>query len=172
MPHSCLIVFQRFEASGPPPPWASRPPGGAKMAPSGSNIPPKGQSSRFKIRSSRWVPVIKIIEATLSPWKAPSWPREGQTCPPKGIYQRLRHALFIDHGALRGDVGLMIYKRSSHPGVIVPTALFDRGLHVFICITGATSPASWPWEATPRLHLYDGSDKPCKLAAGGDFSKH
>ena len=56
-----------------------------------------------------------------------------------------------------------------------------RRLHVYICIPGATTPASWPREATSRTHLYcrsdsacklvaDVSDNPCKLAAGGELS--
>ena len=32
-------------------------------------------------------------------------------------------------------------------------------------MTGASTPASWPREATSRTHLYYVSDKPCKLVA-------
>ena len=45
-----------------------------------------------------------------------------------------------------------------------------RRLLVYIRITGATVPATWPREATSRIHLYYGSDSPCKLAAKGDYS--
>ena len=41
---------------------------------------------------------------------------------------------------------------------------------MFLCVTGAAIPASWPPEATSRIHLPYGSDNPCKLAAGGDIS--
>ena len=43
-----------------------------------------------------------------------------------------------------------------------------RGRRLLYC--RSDDPASWPREATSRTQLYNGSDNPCKLAAGGDFS--